>query len=427
MKTYYLCNLTDSQIKSLIRRKNISSEKVYKVARRIVNDVKKNGLQAAIKYAKQFDEFSSKEIYVTEKEFAEAERLLSPKIKTAIKKAYQNIYKFHKKQTQKNYSVETMDGVRCERKFLPIENVGLYIPSGTAPLPSTMLMLGVPAQIAGCKRVVAATPAKIKVHPAILFAAKLCGIKEIIKIGGAQGIALLAYGDNKFKKVDKIFGPGNQYVTAAKSLVSIDPNGCSIDMIAGPSEVLVIADEFANPVFVAADLLSQAEHGKDSLAILVTTSEKLLNEVQEELLIQLKTLPRKNLAEAALKNSFALIVKNLDEAIYFSNLFAPEHLIINTKNANALADKVTNAGSVFIGEFTPESAGDYASGTNHSLPTYGFARSIGGVSVDMFMKAITFQTITKSGIKNLSDTIITLAETELLQAHANAVKVRIKK
>lgn len=427
MKKFYLKNLNETKIKSLIRRKNISSEKVYEVTRRIVNDVKKNGLQAAIKYARQFDGFSSKEIYVTEKEFAEAERLLSPKIKTAIKKAYQNIYKFHKKQRQNNYSVETMDGVRCERKFLPIENVGLYIPSGTAPLPSTMLMLGVPTQIAGCKRVVAATPTKDKVHPAILFAAKLCGINEIIKIGGAQGIALLAYGDDKIKKVDKIFGPGNQYVTAAKSLVSIDPNGCSIDMIAGPSEVLVIADEFANSKFVASDLLSQAEHGKDSLAILVTTSEELLNEVQKELLIQLKSLPRKNLAEASLKNSFALIVKNDDEAIYFSNLFAPEHLIINTRNAKRLAYKVVNAGSVFIGKYTPESAGDYASGTNHSLPTYGFARSIGGVSVDMFTKAITFQSITKSGIKNLSDTIITLAETELLQAHANAVKVRIEK
>lgn len=427
MKTYYFSKLTDSQIKNLIRRKNISSEKVYEVTRRIVNDVKKNGLQAALKYAKSFDGFSSKEIYVTDKEFAEAERLLSPRIKTAIKKAYNNIYKFHKKQTQKNYSVETIDGVRCERKFLPIENVGLYIPSGTAPLPSTMLMLGIPAQIAGCNKIVAATPTKDKVHPAILFAAKLCGIKEIIKIGGAQGIALLAYGDDKIKKVDKIFGPGNQYVTAAKSLASIDPNGCSIDMIAGPSEVLVIADEFANPVFVATDLLSQAEHGKDSLVILVTTSEELLNEVQKELLIQLKTLPRKNLAKASLKNSFALIVKNLDEAIYFSNLFAPEHLIINTRKAKRLADKVVNAGSVFIGKFTPESAGDYASGTNHSLPTYGFARSIGGVSVDMFTKAITFQAITKSGIKNLSETIITLAETELLQAHANAVKVRIEK
>lgn len=427
MKKYYLKNLNETELKSLIRRKNISSEKVFGVVQKIVNDVKRNGLSASLEYAKKFDGFSSKEIFVTEKEFAEAERILDPKIKPAIKKAYKNIYKFHKKQIQKNYSVETLNGVVCERNFIPIENVGLYIPAGSAPLPSTMLMLGVPAQIAGCKRVIAATPAKDKIHPAILFAAKLCGINEILKIGGAQGIALLAYGDDKIKKVDKIFGPGNQYVTAAKSLVSIDPNGCSIDMIAGPSEVLVIADEFANPVFVASDLLSQAEHGKDSLAILVTTSEKLFDIVQTEIKNQLKSLPRKNLAEASIKNSFVLIVKNPDEAICFSNLFAPEHLIINTKNAKRLADKVVNAGSVFIGEFAPESAGDYASGTNHSLPTYGFARSVGGVSADMFMKAITFQSINKEGLKNLSDTIITLAETEMLQAHANAVKVRIKK
>uniref|UniRef100_A0A7V3E6G1 Histidinol dehydrogenase n=1 Tax=Ignavibacterium album TaxID=591197 RepID=A0A7V3E6G1_9BACT len=427
MKKYYSKNLNETELKSLIRRKNISSEKVFRVVQKIVNDVKRNGLSASLKYAKKFDGFSSEEIFVTEKEFAEAERILDPKIKTAIKKAYKNIYKFHKKQIQKNYSVETLNGVVCERKFIPIENVGLYIPAGSAPLPSTMLMLGVPAQIAGCKRVIAATPAKDKIHSAILFAAKLCGINEILKIGGAQGIALLAYGDDKIKKVDKIFGPGNQYVTATKSLVSIDPNGCSIDMIAGPSEVLVIADEFANPFFVAADLLSQAEHGKDSLAILVTTSEKLFDKVKTELRNQLKSLPRKNLAESSIKNSFALIVKNPDEAIYFSNLFAPEHLIINTKNAKKLADKVVNAGSVFIGEFTPESAGDYASGTNHSLPTYGFARSVGGVSVEMFMKAVTFQSINKEGLKNLSDTIITLAETEMLQAHANAVKVRIKK
>jgi histidinol dehydrogenase len=427
MKKYYLKNLNETELKSLIRRKNISSEKVFGVVQKIVNDVKRNGLTASLKYAKKFDGLSSKEIFVTEKEFAEAERTLDPKIKSAIKNAYKNIYNFHKKQIQRNYSVETLKGVVCERKFIPIENVGVYIPAGSAPLPSTMLMLGVPAQIAGCKRVIAATPTKDKIHPAILFAAKLCGINEILKIGGAQGIALLAYGDEKIKKVDKIFGPGNQYVTAAKSLLSIDPNGCSIDMIAGPSEVLVIADEFANPIFVAADLLSQAEHGKDSLAILVTTSEKLFDKVQSEIKNQLKSLPRKNLAEASIKNSFALIVKNPDEAIYSSNLFAPEHLIINTKNAKRLADKVVNAGSVFIGEFTPESAGDYASGTNHSLPTYGFARSVGGVSVEMFMKAVTFQNINREGLKNLSDTIITLAETEMLQAHANAVKVRIKK
>lgn len=427
MKKYYLKNLNTKELGSLIKRKNISSEKVFGAVQQIVNDVKRNGITASLKYAKKFDGFSSEEIFVTEKEFTEAEQILDSKVKSAIEKAYRNIYKFHKKQKQKSYSVETVKGVLCERKFVPIENVGLYIPAGSAPLPSTMLMLGVPAQIAGCKRVVAATPTKEKVHPAILFAAKLCGINEILKIGGAQAIALLAYGDDKIKKVDKIFGPGNQFVTAAKSIVSIDPNGCSIDMISGPSEVLVIADESANPKYVAADLLSQAEHGIDSLVVLVTSSEKLFDKVQSEIKKQLKSIPRKNLAEASLKNSFTLIVKNLDEAIYFSHLFAPEHLIINTKNADKLADKVVNAGSVFIGEFTPESAGDYASGTNHSLPTYGFAKSIGGVSVEMFMKAVTFQTISKEGIKNLSDTIITLAQTEMLQAHANAVKVRLEK
>lgn len=426
MRKFYLKNLSETQIKKLTQRKNLSSESVHKSVEKILSDVKSKGLKSALLYAKKFDGFNSKEIFVTEQEFSEAEKTLDPKIKKAILSAYKNIYKFHKKQIPKSYSVETMVGVKCERKFIPIENVGLYIPGGTAPLPSTMLMLGVPAQIAGCKRVVAASPAKDKIHPAILSAAKLCGVTEFIKIGGAQAIALLAYGDKNFKKVDKIFGPGNQFVTAAKSLVSIDPDGCSIDMIAGPSEVLVITDEFADPSFVAADLLSQAEHGKDSLSILVTDSEKICKEVEREIKSQLKTLPRKNFAEASLKNSFCLITNSLDEAINFSNQFAPEHLIINTKNSDLLASKVKNAGSVFVGNHTPESAGDYASGTNHSLPTYGFAKSIGGVSVEMFMKAVTFQSISKQGLKNLSETVITLAETESLQAHANAVKVRLK-
>ncbi len=426
MKKYYLKNLSEAQINKLIKRKNLSSEFVAKSVRKIIKDVKSNGLSAALKYAKRFDDFSSSSIYVTENEFMEAERKLNHKIKRAIELAYSNISKFHKKQFPKNYSLETLSGVRCERRFLPIENVGLYIPAGTAPLPSTMLMLGVPAQIAGCKRVVTISPTSEKIHPAILYAAKLCGITEFLKIGGAQGVALLAYGDKNFRKVDKIFGPGNQYVTAAKSLVSIDPEGCSIDMIAGPSEVLIIADRFANPAFVAADLLSQAEHGKDSLAVLVTDNEVLFNSVVKELKKQLANLPRKNFAAASLKNSFCLKTDSLDEAIEFSNRFAPEHLIINSKNAETLADKVINAGSVFLGQFTPESAGDYASGTNHSLPTYGFARSTGGVSVEMFLKAITFQSISKQGLKNLSETVITLAETESLQAHAEAVKVRLK-
>lgn len=426
MKTYYLKNLSETQIKKLSQRKNLSSEPVRKSVEKILADVKSNGLKSALDYAKKLDGFTSKEIFVTEEEFSEAENILEPRIKKAILSAYRNIYKFHYKQIPKSYSVETVKGVKCERKFIPIENVGLYIPGGTAPLPSTMLMLGVPAQIAGCKRVVAASPAKDKIHPAILYAAKLCGIREFIKIGGAQAIALLAFGDKNFRKVDKIFGPGNQFVTAAKSLISIDPDGCSIDMIAGPSEVLIIADEFANPSFVAADLLSQAEHGKDSLSILLTDNENISKAVKVEIKKQLKDLPRKNFAEASLRNSFCLITSSIDEAISFSNSFSPEHLIINIKNSELLAAKVKNAGSVFIGEYTPESAGDYASGTNHSLPTYGFARSTGGVSVEMFMKAVTFQSINKQGLKNLSETVLTLAETESLQAHANAVKVRLK-
>lgn len=426
MKKYFLKNLTEKQIKKLTQRKNNSSESALKRIEQIVSDVKSEGLKSALKYAEIFDGFSSDKIFVTEEEFAEAEKILNPKVKKAIFSAYKNIHKFHKEQIPENYFVETVRGVKCERRFIPIENVGLYIPAGTAPLPSTMLMLGVPAKLAGCSRIVAVSPAKDKVHPAILFAAKLCGIKEFIKIGGAQSIALLAYGDKNFRRVDKIFGPGNQFVTAAKSLVSIDPDGCSIDMIAGPSEVLVIADRFANPSFVAADLLSQAEHGKDSLSILVTDNENLFESVMSEIRKQLRGLPRNKFAQASLKNSFCLITDSLDEAIDFSNRYAPEHLIINSEKSGRLSKKVLNAGSVFIGPFTPESAGDYASGTNHSLPTYGFAKSVGGVSVEMFMKSVTFQSISKKGLNNLSETIITLAETESLDAHANAVKVRLK-
>lgn len=426
MKKYYFNNISDTKGKALLKRKAITSSSVKKSIEKISSDVKKNGFKSAIKYAKKFDGFSSDNIYVTEKEFNEAEKFLSLEIKTAIKSAYKNIYKFHKKQYPRGYSLETLNGVKCERKFISIQNVGLYIPAGSAPLPSTMLMLGIPAQIAGCERVVVASPTRDKVNSAILYAAKLCGIKEFIKIGGSQGISLLAYGDNNFKKVDKIFGPGNQYVTATKSLISTDPDGCAMDMISGPSELLIIADDTANHEFIAADLLSQAEHGKDSVVVLLTASETLFNKVEHSLFKQIEKLPRKNLAKGALKNSFCMIFNSLNDAIGFSNDFAPEHLILNLKNSKKYLDKIVNAGSVFVGDYTPVSAGDYASGTNHSLPTYGFARSSGGVSVEMFMKGVTFQSISKSGINNLSRTIITLAETELLQAHAEAVRVRLK-
>jgi histidinol dehydrogenase len=426
MKKYYFSEISHSKRKALLKRKAIASLVIKKSVEKISSEVKRNGLKSAIKYAKKFDGFSSDNIYVTEKEFSEAEKYLPPDIKFEIKSAYKNIYEFHKRQYPKGYSLETLNGVNCERKFIPIQNVGIYIPAGTAPLPSTMLMLGIPAQIAGCKRIVASSPAKNNVNPAILYAAKMCGIKEFIKIGGSQGISLLAYGDKNFKKVDKIFGPGNQYVTAAKSLISVDPDGCAIDMISGPSELLIIADDSADYEFIAADLLSQAEHGNDSVVVLLTTSETLCNKVELSLYKQIKKLPRKNLAEQALKNSFCMIFDNINEAIEFSNDFAPEHLILNLKGAKKYLDKIINAGSVFVGEYTPESAGDYASGTNHSLPTYGFARSSGGVSVEMFMKGVTFQSITKTGLRNLSQTVITLAEIESLQAHAEAVRMRLK-
>lgn len=426
MKKFYSKKISESKKNSLLKRKAISPITVKYTVEHICNNVKQNGLKSAMDYACKIDNLTSKNLFVTKKEFDEAENELSVEVKNAIKSAYKNIFKFHKLQYPKNYSVETTNGVKCERKFIPIENVGLYIPAGTAPLPSTMLMLGIPAQIAGCKRIVVSSPAKDKINPAILYAAKLCGIKEFIKIGGAHGISLLAYGDKKFKKVDKIFGPGNQFVTAAKNFVNADPEGCEIDMIAGPSELLIIADKFANPDFIASDLLSQAEHGKDSVVVLLTNDETLFDRINASLSLQLKKLPRKNFAQGALENSFCLIVDNIEEAFEFSNDFAPEHLIINLKNSDKYLNKIINAGSVFVGGFTPESAGDYASGTNHSLPTYGYAKSIGGVAVEMFMKGITFQSITKSGIKNLAKTIITLAETESLQAHAEAVRVRLK-
>lgn len=428
MKKYYLKNISANRRKELLKRTSVSNNTVKKTVQKIVAEIKRNGTASAIKYAKKLDGFSSGNIFVSEKEFKEAEKNLPAKIKQAINSAYKNIYVFHAKQYPKNYSIEIVRGVKCYRKFIPIENVGLYIPGGTAPLPSTMLMLGIPARIAGCKRIVAASPVKEKIHPTILYAAKLCGINEFIKIGGIQAISLFAYGGDNFRKVDKIFGPGNKYVTAAKGLISVDPEalGCSIDMMSGPSELLIIADENANPEFVAADLLSQAEHGKDSVVILITTSNSFADKVDRYISAQVKKLPRKDFAKGSLEKSFCLVVNNLDEAFEFSNDFAPEHLIINLKDGEKYMERGVNAGSVFIGGFTPESAGDYASGTNHCLPTYGFARSVGGVGVEMFMKAITFQSVTKRGLENLSESIITLAEAESLQAHAEAVKIRLK-
>jgi histidinol dehydrogenase len=349
-----------------------------------------------------------------------AESQLSEDLKAAIRQAYHNIYTFHLAQKQEPHKIETMAGVTCWRKSVGIPKVGLYIPGGTAPLFSTVLMLGIPAQIAGCQEVVLCTPS---MHPAILFAAKLVGIHKIFRIGGAQAIAAMAYGTDSVPKVYKIFGPGNQYVTAAKML--LNKEGLAIDMPAGPSEVAVYADDTAIPAFVAADLLSQAEHGVDSQVVLVSTSEQMINQTIAQVQEQVAKLPREMFATKALENSKAILVNNQDEAIEILNQYAAEHLILSIANAEAVSEAIVNAGSIFLGNYTPESAGDYASGTNHTLPTNGFAMAYSGVSLDSFVKKITVQHISQEGIKNIAPTIIAMAEGESLQAHAEAVRVRL--
>ena len=394
---------------------------------KILDDVRQNGDKALINYTKQFDNANLESLEVTKEEIAEAAPLLSVELKQAIEMSRRNIWKFHSEQQHDYDEIQTSPGVYCWQKAVPIEKVGFYIPGGSAPLFSTVLMLGIPAQIAECKEVILCTPpnAEGKIHPAILYAAKVAGIHRIFKVGGAQAIAAMAYGTETVPKVYKIFGPGNQYVTAAKQLVSL--REVAIDMPAGPSEVEVIADETANPVFVAADLLSQAEHGADSQVLLVTTSEKLVEQVKDQLLIQLNKLPRKEIAEKALENSKIIIVKSLEEAIVFTNEYAPEHLIISTKSYMVVSENIVNAGSVFLGNMTPESAGDYASGTNHTLPTNGYAKAYNGVNLDSFIRKITFQQLTPEGLTNLSNAIILMAENEGLQGHANAVKLRIER
>ena len=392
----------------------------------ILEDVKQRGDEALKFYAQKFDKVELAEILVSAKEIEEALTLVSEELKQAIEIAYNNIFKFHQQQQTKVEIIETTDGVHCWRKSVGIEKVGLYIPGGTAPLFSTVLMLAIPAKIADCKEIILCTPpnASGKIHPAILYVANLCGIKKIFKVGGAQAIAAMTYGTDTIPQVYKIFGPGNQYVTAAKQLVNKD--GTAIDMPAGPSEVLVIGDDESRPDFIAADLLSQAEHGADSQVIFVTTEEAYLNLVHFAIDQQLRDLPRKELAEKALANSKLILVKDMDEAIELSNFYAPEHLILQIRNAEEIVEKIVNAGSVFIGHYTPESAGDYASGTNHTLPTNGFSRAYSGVSLDSFVKKITFQKITKSGLQNLGKTIEVMAENEELIAHKNAVSIRLK-
>jgi histidinol dehydrogenase len=412
---------------NILVRPAIDNKLLLKQVGKIVEDVQRKGDAALKKYAKKFDGITLRKLMVDAKEWKKAEAKISVELKKAIDQAFDNILKFHLAQKEDFKELETMPGVTCWRKSIPIERVGLYIPGGTAPLFSTVLMLGIPAMVAGSREVVLCTPpAKDgSVHPAILYAASKVGITSICRVGGAQAIAAMAYGTASVKKVDKIFGPGNQYVTAAKQ--HVQANGVAIDMPAGPSEVCVLADKTANPVFVAADLLSQAEHGVDSQVLLVSNDLEFIEKTKAAIDMQLQLLERKDIAAKALLNSKAILVNNMDEAIAISNAYAPEHLIIASETAGRYAGGIVNAGSVFLGNYTPESAGDYASGTNHTLPTNGYARAYSGVSVDSFVKKVTFQEISKDGINLLGPTIISMAEAEGLDAHANAVKLRIKK
>ena len=409
----------------ILKRPVLNMETLRGTVCEVLDKVKAEGDKAVIEYEERFDKVQLESLAVTDAEMKEAEAQVPIELKVAILLAQRNIYTFHKKQKFEGKKVETMEGVTCWQKAVGIEKVGLYIPGGTAPLFSTVLMLAVPARVAGCKEIVLCTPPNKegKINPAILYAAQVSGVSKIFKAGGVQAIGAMAYGTESVPKVYKIFGPGNQYVMAAKQQVSL--HDVAIDMPAGPSEVEVIADESANPAFVAADLLSQAEHGVDSQVVLITTSEKLLNEVEYEVQHQLARLPRWEMAEKSLANSKLILVKDMEEAIAMTNEYAPEHLIIETSNYMELAEKVVNAGSVFLGSYTPESAGDYASGTNHTLPTNGYAKAYSGVSLDSFIRKITFQEINREGIQNIGPAIEVMAANEQLDAHKNAVSVRL--
>jgi histidinol dehydrogenase len=412
--------------KDLLVRPSLDDSSLEASVSNILKEVKQNGDEAVKRFATMFDKVTIKNFLVTTQEINEAVSLVAEELKEAIQQAKLNIEKFHRLQIKPEEPIETMPGVTCWRKSVAIEKVGLYIPGGSAPLFSTLLMLGIPAKIAGCKSIILCSPPNKegKLHPAILFAAKLVGVTQIYKIGGAQAIGAMAYGTATIPKVYKIFGPGNQYVTFAKQLVQKD--GVAIDMPAGPSEVAVLADESANACFVAADLLSQAEHGSDSQAILVSTSESLVTDAKAEIERQLAGLPRKGVAENAIKNSKIFLVRNIKEGIELINEYAPEHLIISCKDDENIAEKIVNAGSVFLGNYSPESVGDYASGTNHTLPTNGYAKAYSGVSADSFVKKITFQKLSKEGLRQISKTVELMAEAEGLGAHGNAVRVRLE-
>ena len=420
-----ISNPDKSQWQEILKRPVMNTENLFDTVRSVIDRVKEEGDRAVLDYEEKFDKVVLASLAVSDEEQQEAENLVSEDLKAAIRLAKQNIETFHAAQRFEGKKVQTQPGVTCWQKAVAIEKVGLYIPGGTAPLFSTVLMLAVPARIAGCKEIVLCTPPGRdgKVHPAVLFAAKVAGVNRIFKAGGIQAIAAMAYGTESVPKVYKIFGPGNQYVTAAKQLVSL--RDVAIDMPAGPSEVEVLADETANPIFVAADLLSQAEHGVDSQAILITTSVELQQAVKVEVERQLALLPRKEIAEKSLANSKLIVVDSMAEAIELTNAYAPEHLIIETEDYLSVAERIVNAGSVFLGSLTPESAGDYASGTNHTLPTNGYAKAYSGVSLVSFIRKITFQEIKPEGLNIIGPAIELMAANEQLDAHKNAVSVRL--
>ena len=427
LKIYTLNDLSKSEVDNLFIRNADEDHSIQDRVKNIIAEVKKNGDTALKAFALQFDKIELSQLYIGNEELQQLAQTVPALQKKALNTAYSNIYNFHLSQVGKEEVVETMPGVSCWRDSRAIERVGLYVPGGTAVLPSTFLMLGIPAKIAGCKEIIVCSPPQKdgKINAFIAYCAILLKIDKIYLAGGAQAIAAMAYGTETIPKVDKIYGPGNQYVTGAKNIIQ-STTQTAIDMPAGPSEVLIIADEHSDPEFVAADLAAQAEHGIDSQVVLVSTSTKFVESLQKELLTQVPVLPRSEIAKKAFLNSYAIIVDNLNEAMNFSNAYAPEHLILAVENWQELIDKIVNAGSVFLGKYTPESAGDYASGTNHTLPTSSYAKSYSGVSVDSFVKKITFQHITGSGLKNLGPTVEILAELEGLQAHKNAVTVRLK-
>jgi histidinol dehydrogenase len=411
---------------AMLARPVLNMEGLDLTVRKILEDVKKNGDQAVAEYSLTFDKVSVTDRAVQDREFDEAEKILAPELKMAIRQARQNIEKFHANQLISEPIIETMPGIRCWRKSVAIEKVGLYIPGGTAALFSTLLMLAVPAKLAGCKEVVICTPPQLngKIHPAILFTAKMMGLQKIFRVSGVQAIAAMAYGTETIPAVYKIFGPGNQYVTHAKKLIQLE--GIAIDMPAGPSELAVYADEKAIPAFIAADLLSQCEHGPDSHVILVATRRDIAEKVNRELQIQIEKLPRKSVAEKSLGNSKIFLMTDPVAAMDLINFYAPEHLILACRDTEMMSARVGNAGSVFIGNYAPESAGDYASGPNHTLPTNGTARAYSGVSTDSFMKKISFQEISPEGLESIGETVIEMAKAEGLAGHAEAVKIRLR-